>query len=151
MKKKCSQCKEIKNLNEFHKNQYICKFCRSINAKIFYEKNKNRIDKRIKEYDKTHPWIRTLVSINQRCNNPKNERYNQYGKRGIKNYLTKEDIKFLWVRDRAFEMMQPTIDRKDNDGHYELSNCQFLELIEHNKKSVQSKSRNKKGEFIKCY
>lgn len=81
-----------------------------------------------RNYYKTFPWKRIFNCIETRCNNLNHSSHKHYGARGIKNYLTKEDIKFLWFRDKACEMKKPSIDRIDNDGHYTLGNCRFIEL-----------------------
>jgi hypothetical protein len=82
-----------------------------------------------KEQFKMYPWKRVFSHIKQRCNNPKSQDYKYYGGRGIKNkFKNADEIKFLWFRDKAYEMKKPSIDRKDNDGNYELSNCRFIEF-----------------------
>lgn len=67
-----------------------------------------------------------LVTINHRCNSPKHCSYRWYGGRGIKNFLTFEDVKFLWFRDGAWAMKRPTIDRRECDGDYTFDNCRFI-------------------------
>lgn len=148
--KKCSQCKQKKELSEFHRNQYICKICRSENAQEFYIENRQKILKRNKKYELNNPWIRTFKSINQRCTNPNLIRYKHYGLRGIKCLITSEELKYLWYRDKAYKMNQPTIDREDNDGHYELSNCRYIDKKQHNQKSASERIRDKKGRFTSC-
>ncbi len=93
----------------------------------YRERNKEIIKQKNRKYQEENPWINSFHNAKQRCNNPNNPNYLDYGKRGILFLLTKEEIKFLWFRDKAYKMNFPTIDRKDNDGNYELSNCQFLE------------------------
>lgn len=51
------------------------------------------------------------------------------------NFLTLEDVRFLWNRDKADAMKHPTIDRVDGYGHYILSNCCFIERSDNLKKS----------------
>jgi len=111
--------------------------------KLYYKKNKARelerakkwaVDNRdkrrasLKKYYRENPWMNAYRGAKARCNNQNNNRYNSYGKRGIKFLLTKEELKKLWFRDKAFNMIKPSIDRINNDGNYEFNNCRFIEL-----------------------
>lgn len=98
--------------------------------------NKEYIKARRKKHKLKYPWKYTLQDIKKRCNNCNNKRYKDYGRRGIKCLITEEELKKLWFRDKAYNMKKPSIDRIDNNGNYELSNCRFIEL------SINS-SRNK--------
>lgn len=158
--KQCSRCKIKKELNEFVKSKSIksgytsdCKECRRAIGKTYYTKNKLEVNKKHNNYyqenkdlilirnKKNHkdkkfkfPWRYTLKLIKGRCNNPHNIRYKNYGGRGIKCLITEEELKFLWFRDRAYEMKEPSIERQNPNGNYELKNCEYLELIENLKK-----------------
>lgn len=92
--------------------------------------NKENIKSYQKKYTAECPWIGVLGHISGRCNNPKNIGYKNYGAKGIKNFLTADDVKYLWCRDKAYELERPSIDRKDSKDHYTLENCRFIELIE---------------------
>lgn len=73
--------------------------------------------------------LRGLLSgIRTRCYNRNNSAYHCYGGRGIRNYLTVDDLRFLWQRDKASDMQKPSIDRIDNDGNYAIENCRFIEM-----------------------
>jgi len=156
--KTCNICKKEKSLTEFHKHNgrkdgynEICKECRIEDSMIYYSQNQIKIRKNNKLRRLEKPWLNCLVHISQRTSNSKSSDFKNYGGRGIKNYLTKEDVKFLWFRDKAYEMKKPSIDRIDNDGNYELSNCQFIEFIEN---SVKDKRKpilqfDLDGNFIK--
>ena len=95
-----------------------------------------------KKYLKENPWVRCFLHINWRCNNHKCPAYRYYGGRGIKTYLKLEDVKFLWHRDKANKMKRPSIDRINNDGHYELSNCRFIEASENIKRNRPFSSKD---------
>jgi len=99
-----------------------------------YIKNKKNIYIKNKDWIKKHKWTRHYVSAKQRCTNPKNASYKRYGKRGIKFLMTVDDFKFLWFRDKSYLMKRPSIDRIDNDGNYELSNCRFMEMSKNTRK-----------------
>jgi hypothetical protein len=79
--------------------------------------------------------IQTLNNITFRCTNPKDKRYKDYGGRGIKTFLTLEDLQFLYERDRPDLMSRPSVDRKENDDHYTRDNCQFLEMEDNRAKA----------------
>lgn len=81
-----------------------------------------------------NPWYDSWQAARQRCENPKNPRYRWYGARGIQFKLSKFDMKFLWQRDQAHLLKRPSIDRINNDGHYTLDNCRFIEAADNSKK-----------------
>ena len=138
----CNKCrieKEIKNFtyrkdNNKYRNE--CNQCRaSFNSEYYIQ----------------FPWNKVLVSIKERCENRNNKKYKQYGGRGIKCLITAEELKDLWFRDRAYEMVRPSIDRIDNDGNYEIENCQWLELSINSGKNKLKKilQFSLSGKFIK--
>lgn len=114
---------------------YCSKKCRN---KAYYKNNKKRLKniftQRCRNYINNHRWAKCLGNARARCNNPNRDNYNRYGGRGIECFLTIEEIKYLWFRDKAYLMEKPSIDRIDNDGNYELNNCRFMELSENVKK-----------------
>jgi len=89
----------------------------------------------IKNWWTEHPLYCTWHNIRERCFNSNNNRYKNYGGRGIK-------ICDAWMDYKTFEKWclangwQPglTIDRTDNDGSYEPENCQIVTRSENSKK-----------------
>lgn len=107
------------------------------NLEFIPNKFLNKKEIKQKEYiliKKNKPWLLHLKSIKQRCNNPNSKDYPRYGGRGIRCLLSINDIKFLWFECCAYLMENPSIDRIDNNGNYELSNCCFIEMSENRKK-----------------
>lgn len=123
--KVCKKCKVEKSLSAFYfrkdSNSYRneCMDC-------FLLHNKNYRDK--------YPWLVIFRNINRRCYNPEDTHYKYYGERNIKCFITEEEIKLLYIRDKAFLMKKPSIDRKDNDGDYTFENCRFIEFGENSAK-----------------
>jgi len=105
-------------------------------------KNQDKINKDILNYYKRFPWRKTLVVIKQRCTNPNNKSYKDYGGRGIKCLITENQLRELWYFDKAYEMKQPTIDRIKNDNNYTFKNCRYIE------KRLNSAERNKRVSSI---
>lgn len=77
-----------------------------------------------------------------------------YGRRGIKSFLTVEQVRFLWNRDCADRMKHPSIDRIDTTGDYKLNNCRFIELSENRRRRTSGKGKiiqYKNGRFIRIW
>jgi hypothetical protein len=122
---------------------YKSKEQRKLFNKNYYLLNRNVILNQKKEYQNSVPWRLTLKRIHDRCNNKNNQRYKDYGGRGIKCFITEEELKELWFRDKAYEMKRPSIDRINNNGNYIYDNCQFIEL-------AKNSSKNKKKPILQC-
>lgn len=105
-------------------------------AKEYRLENMEYYNKYQKEYHKTHGWYLCYYNAKRRCNNPNNDHFNRYGGRGIKLLMSLKDFKYLWFRDKAYNLKQPSIDRIDNDGNYELNNCRFIEYLENSKRKT---------------
>ena len=107
-------------------------------------KEKRKINK-IKYYN-SHPWMKTFHNIIKRCSYKKHHYY----KKGIKNFLTQEDIKYLWSRDRAYLLKKPSIDRIDSKRNYTLENCRYIELSDnHMQKNLSCcQQDNCKGRYF---
>lgn len=115
----------LKQKHEYHLKHRL-RLCKK--AREYNKKNKGKVSEARKLRKQKAPWKFTLFNIKSRCNNPKMTEYEAYGGRGIKCLITEEELKELWFRDRAWELDWPSIDRIDNDGNYEFSNCRYVEF-----------------------
>lgn len=97
-----------------------------------------------------HGWARTRlyrtwINLKVRCEDRKNKQYHNYGGRGITYHPSWEE--FIPFRDWALAhgyTDELCIDRIDNDGGYEPSNCQWLTRSEHIKKTQLDRNRGAK-------
>ena len=70
------------------------------------------------------------VGMKQRCTNPNNNRYSDYGGRGIKvcdDWLKEPDKFFEWALNNGYND-NLTLDRIDVNGNYEPSNCRWVDI-----------------------
>lgn len=77
--------------------------------------------------------------MRERCNNPKAQRYNYYGARGIR-VCERWGSFELFIQDMGRRPSpKHSIDRIDNDGNYEPGNCRWAT------QDQQIKNSRKKG------
>jgi len=115
-----------------------------VKNKIYRENNKGKIKKlndlyrknnreshikRCSEYYKKYPWLYSYYCAKYRCSGN-----GGYVKKNRKFLMTKEDFRTLWLRDKAYLMKTPSIDRINNDGDYDIKNCRYIEHIENVKR-----------------
>ncbi len=101
--------------------------------------NKENSKKCIK-HELSHTRIHNIWStMRQRCTNPKTKHYARYGGRGITVHTDWDDFLTFhkWSIGNGYND-KLTIDRINNDGNYEPSNCRWTTLSEqyHNKEQI---------------
>lgn len=81
---------------------------------------------------KAHPLYHTWRSMRQRCLRPSHPKYKDYGGRGI-SICAEWNSFFKFVEDMGPKPSpHHSIDRKDNNGNYEASNCRWATVSEQN-------------------
>lgn len=124
---KCNKCLQEKEAADFYYNTILkthltwCKRCCLI-----------RVRERKSEEKLSAPWKLSLYFIRSRISKSHNSHKKYYDK-GIKNFLTVNDLKTLWFRDKAYLMKRPSIDRLDSNKHYSIDNCRYLEFHENSR------------------
>lgn len=123
---KCTKCLQEKENHLFNKNKShtngLQSYCKECAKKV-------RVSYRTK-----YPWKMTRRWILIRCYNPKSHAYRNYGRKGVKNFLTNDDLEMIWKRDGASKMKKPSIDRRDPLGDYTVENCRYIEYSENSAK-----------------
>jgi len=103
---------------------------------------------KIKTVDRrNNPLYSIWINIKTRCNNPNTESFNRYGGRGISickewenNFLTFEK----WCNNNGYGS-NLTIDRINNNGNYEPSNCRWVGSEIQNRNKVVIQKNNTSG------
>lgn len=107
---------------------------------------RERLNENNRRWFKKNPWVKSYYGARGRCESGKY-------KGRIKFLMTIKEFKFLWNRDKAWLLKEPSIDRIDNKDNYILDNCRFIELSEnsrlgnlgrHHSKETKEKMRAKK-------
>jgi hypothetical protein len=84
------------------------------------------------------PEYRAYLGAQQRCTNPKRKHFDRYGGRGIRFLFSSFEEWFADLGPRPSP--QHSVDRKDNDGHYNPGNVRWAT------KTEQAANRHIKGE-----
>lgn len=125
-------CKDC--CNKYHRKYYRAhKAEKAENMKRYQRNHKSKLANYDKKYQKTLIGYlhKRFVSINQRCNNPKCSNYKYYGGRGIECRFENADSFICYVIgilgfDTLEKLKGLTIDRINNNGHYEPGNIRFV-------------------------
>lgn len=83
----------------------------------------------------SHPLYNTWLSMRDRCNNPNNRYYKNYGGRGIKicdRWLDHADGFENFAADMGPRPDGCSLDRINNDGDYSPDNCRWSDKISQN-------------------
>jgi hypothetical protein len=75
------------------------------------------------------PAFRSWQMMRQRCNNPRDEHYKNYGARGIRVHPAWERFEAFFA-DMGERPAGTTLDRKDSNGNYEPGNCRWATNLE---------------------
>lgn len=131
----CFKCKKRKETDKFYQYKgginkgYNYSYCKNCCAQ-YRRENCQRRKEIQNQILKNSPCHRIIKGIINRCTWKKHPYY----QRGIKNFLNIDNVKYLWNRDKAYLMKNPSIDRIDIYGNYTIENCRFIELIENQKR-----------------
>lgn len=108
---------------------------KEISSKLFtkhgFSSNRNR-----RVFSTDYRFYSIFKGLKNRCNNPNNSAFVNYGKRGIKVLWPsfesfKKDMYPSYLQHvKAHGVKNTTIDRINNDGHYSKVNCKWATLLE---------------------
>lgn len=103
---------------------------KSAQDKIYYRTHKLECREGLRRRSHLHPEKRIYYAMFQRCTNPNNSFWKDYGGRGIQFLYTSFEQFLGDVGERpegkdARGKSLYSIDRKENDGHYQPGNCKW--------------------------
>ena len=81
-------------------------------------------------WKRLNPWARYVEFARRRCSPKKDsEKWHKfYSDKGVECHLTAEQLKEVWMRDEAWKLRRPSLDRKDSRFNYCNWNVRFIEF-----------------------
>ena len=140
---KCPNCKKDKPPNGFWRNHYYCKQCASFKFSQWRLANKEKRNQYARQRYKEKPWAKTLGNISSRMANISLYKNKSYKRNNIKNLLTLNQLKYLWFRDKAYLLKQPSIHRINPQNDYTQENCRYVECKTHSALDIWAKDYDK--------
>lgn len=111
-----------------------------------------RLEKEIK-MDETYVTLgRRWAAMKSRCHDPHSQQYKNYGARGIsvcEEWLYSFKNFYEWCISNGYQK-ELEIDRKNNDGNYEPSNCRFVTHQVNTNNTRRSKASRHRDNFTDC-
>ena len=80
------------------------------------------------------PWEKAYYNIRSRCGCGWARKYKYYGAIGIKCEVKSRDLKESYLKERAWLLAKPSVDRIDPTGNYTKENIRWIEFSENRKK-----------------
>lgn len=116
----------------------LVRSCGCLRHELLLQRNAGETNVSYKHGYHKHPLYQVWQNFKQRCFNPKNQQYKNYGARGItvsKVWVNNPERFVKWGLTNGWKKGL-LIDREDNDGNYTPKNCRFVtpEISSNNKR-----------------
>jgi len=167
--KKCSKCIIEKDLSEFNKSKLYfdghraeCRECQKKNSKLYREKNKDKINEKLRTQYKLNPEIQKNRSEKWKINNPDNyklsnykrnkkwEEKNEEYRKKYKNEYSTQRLKndFLFKLSRNIRIRIYRFIKNNKNKTLDIIGCDYLFLKEYlEKKFVDNMNWDNYGEW----
>lgn len=100
-----------------------------------------------------YPGIaKRLTAARQRCTNPKDKGFKNYGARGVEFRFATVAQAYVWVLENlGLPPKKADLDRKDNNGHYEAGNLRWSTRVANCSHTQRSKRTTARHRFRELY
>ena len=95
---------------------------------------------------KKYPYLSRWVYVRDGCSDPNHINWKYSGKYDIKCQITPEDMKMMWERDKANEIVRPVFTRLDRDKHFTVNNSKFMSETDY-RKLLSAQKQDRQGHY----